>query len=146
MLDPWELPGGLLEIEEDVEGGLKREIREESGLEVAVGQIITIADHWEHNFKFRDRRALDIRIITLIYLCEKMGGEVRLNHEHVEFKWVTLAELADLPFLHSSERAIRVYLARRWPLWGFVLARLPDACLSIPRQRATCAFPKRNGT
>ncbi len=38
----WEPPGGQVELGEDIEMGLKREVREESGCEVEVGRLIGV--------------------------------------------------------------------------------------------------------
>jgi 8-oxo-dGTP diphosphatase len=38
----WEIPGGLLEMDEDLESGLKREINEETGIEIVVGKLVWV--------------------------------------------------------------------------------------------------------
>jgi hypothetical protein len=32
----------------------------------------------------------------IVYLCEKISGEVKLSHEHTEFKWATREETLKL--------------------------------------------------
>jgi 8-oxo-dGTP diphosphatase len=107
----WELPGGILEINEKIKEGLFREVEEETGLRVSVGDIFTIWDHWKEGFKLKDGRILDIRIIEIAFFCQKIGGELKLSDEHSQFKWATKEELKKLDFSLNSKSAIKEYLS-----------------------------------
>lgn len=106
----WELPGGLLEIDEGLKEGLIREVREETGLEISVGSVITAWDHWEHSFRFGDERVLDVRIVEIAFVCQRIGGRIVLSEEHSQLKWATRPELRRLDFAPNSKDAIRRYL------------------------------------
>jgi ADP-ribose pyrophosphatase YjhB (NUDIX family) len=80
----WTLPGGRLEINEKREDSLVREVLEETGLEVTVGEE---AGSW--NFKSSDSD--EERVLTN-YVCKIIGGKFRLSDESIEFKWVTPKE------------------------------------------------------
>jgi mutator protein MutT len=41
----WEFPGGAVEFGERLADALRREIREEYGIEIAVGELLDVADH-----------------------------------------------------------------------------------------------------
>ena len=41
----WEFPGGKVEFGERLADALRREIREEYGVEIAVGRLLDVADH-----------------------------------------------------------------------------------------------------
>lgn len=77
----WEPPGGVLEVDEPILDGLRREIAEETGLEVSVGQLSGVYKNM--------RRA----IIALVFRCEQSGGTLRLNSEVTEFGWMTPEEI-----------------------------------------------------
>ena len=41
----WEFPGGSVEFGEKLADALRREMREEYGIEIAVGELLDVADH-----------------------------------------------------------------------------------------------------
>lgn len=106
----WELPGGILEVDEKIKEGLIREVKEETGLIIMVGDLSAIYDHWKKGFKFKDGRILDIRIIEIAFSCQKVGGELELSDEHLRFKWATVEELKKLDFSINSKTAIKEYI------------------------------------
>jgi len=107
----WELPGGLLESDESLPDGLLREVREETGLLVAIGHMTAIWDHWTPGFKFRDGRVLDVRMIGIAFLCQRIGGDVQLSREHRRFGWMANHELRQLQFSQNSKFAVEKYLS-----------------------------------
>jgi 8-oxo-dGTP diphosphatase len=91
----WEFPGGKLDPGESPQEGLQREIREELGLEIRVGEIFDVVYHrydWG-------------AILLLAYRCEPLGGEIR-NLQVAEHRWVDPAELGDYPILPADRPLI----------------------------------------
>ncbi|MBX9946214.1 MAG: NUDIX hydrolase [Reyranella sp.] len=83
--DEWDLPGGRPEAGEDHRAALVREVREETGLAVEVGALLD-----EHVFEVLPQR--HVRIVA--YACTVQGdGDVTLSDEHLEVRWVALADL-----------------------------------------------------
>lgn len=80
----WELPGGGVEYGENIEKTLRREIKEECGLDVEVGFPITVDDYYMKSDK------KEIQRIEIIFLCKLLNPNqtVVLSHEHSEYKWV----------------------------------------------------------
>lgn len=106
----WELPGGLLGIGEGFEEGLVREVGEETGLEVAVGDVVAAWDRWERDFRLADGRVLDVRIVELVFAGQLVGGEMKLSEEHSQFKWASREELKRLNLPSDLTDAIRTHL------------------------------------
>jgi A/G-specific adenine glycosylase len=84
----WEFPGGTLEESDpDLPGCLQREIREELGVEVSVGEPFGVYKHAYTHFK-----------ITLhAYLCTLLDGVEPQTIESDELAWVDPAALAEYP-------------------------------------------------
>lgn len=80
--DHWEPPGGTFEFGETLVGGLRRELREELGLDAEVGPPVEAAyGGWI------DEDTAD-PLVSLIYRCETDERAVTLNHEHDDYEWV----------------------------------------------------------
>jgi 8-oxo-dGTP diphosphatase len=80
----WEPPGGVLELEESVESGLCREVREETGLTVRPAGLTGVYKNMPRG------------IIALVFRCEIVGGQLTLNDEVSGFQWATPDEVKDL--------------------------------------------------
>jgi 8-oxo-dGTP diphosphatase len=106
----WELPGGIVEIDEDLKQSLIREVKEETGLDISIDRFFDSFSHWLDNFKFNDGRVLNIRFIELAYFCKKISGKLELSEEHDNYMWATKKQLEELDFAINSKFAIKKYL------------------------------------
>ncbi|MFC6836870.1 NUDIX domain-containing protein [Halomarina ordinaria] len=80
--DGWEFPGGRLGVGERPLDGLRREVREETGLAVEVDRPVHTAA-W---------RSSGTNRFVVVYRCTTDGARVELSEEHVEHRWATPAE------------------------------------------------------
>jgi ADP-ribose pyrophosphatase YjhB (NUDIX family) len=83
----WDFPGGGLEGGERLEEGLRRELREELGLEDFTLGPVVHADEW-----FIEAR--DLHVIAVFYtgsISERQ--EHQLSYEHSDARWLTPAEI-----------------------------------------------------
>lgn len=87
MADKWEFPGGKLERGETPEACLWREMREEFGIDVAVGPLIGRNLHaYPHG-----------KIDLMAYRVTHLSGDFHL-HDHEEILWVRPADLESYDF------------------------------------------------
>jgi len=83
----WDLPGGRPDPGEDHRPALRREVREEAGLDVEVGPALE-----GHLFEVLPGRFVRIEA----FVCRLIGGPaITTSHEHEEARWVPLAELGE---------------------------------------------------
>ena len=83
----WEFPGGKIEFNEDLYTGLKREVIEETGLNVKIGNLL-----YATTFKTHPHRQL----VVISYLCAVDSDAVTLSAEHNDYAWVSKAQLRDM--------------------------------------------------
>ncbi len=108
----WELPGGLLEINEESKKGLLREVLEETGLNIKVWKIFSLQTFWLKDFKLQDARVVDTRVMALGYLCElsEANNKPKLSQEHSAFKWFDPKKIKKLQLALNSREIVKDYL------------------------------------
>jgi mutator protein MutT len=102
----WEFPGGKRESEETFEQCLVRELREELGIEVAVGELVESLTH-EY-----PEKTVHLRF----YRCQWTQHEPQ-PLGCPAFKWMTAAELKDYAFPAADARLLDK-LKHDTGLWG----------------------------
>ena len=97
----WEFPGGKLEPGEIPEVGLRRELKEELGLETSVGRFLG-------GFPYASAH-LDIELMA--FRVTILGGEIVLN-DHDEIRWVRTGDLGDFDFAKPDLPLVDLLLGR----------------------------------
>ncbi|MBY9001402.1 MAG: NUDIX domain-containing protein [Candidatus Heimdallarchaeota archaeon] len=80
----WEIVTGRLEADEAPNVGIVREVKEETSLDVEV--IMPI----DTGFFYRGSK--EFPMVFISYFCRFTKGEIKLDWEHTEYKWITLDE------------------------------------------------------
>jgi 8-oxo-dGTP diphosphatase len=104
----WSIPGGTLELGESLQEGVARELREETGLEVRVLELIEVFDRIfpdEISQTLGQSRHPRFHFVIVDYLCERISGEPRAGSDVTD---VALANEHELGQYHLTETATRV--------------------------------------
>jgi 8-oxo-dGTP diphosphatase len=94
-------PGGRLEPGEPFMEALRREVREECGLEVEIGRPVHV-DEWSPVIK-----GVPNHIVGMFLRCRPRPGEIRLSEEHDDYKWVRPEEADNFTLNVADRNAIR---------------------------------------
>ena len=105
----WGIPGGKIKWGEPSEAALRREIKEETSLNVTDIEFVLVQDCIHSREFYRDAH-----FVLLNYTCRCAGKpRVKLNHEAREFRWVTLAEAGKMKLNMPTRVLINAVMERR---------------------------------
>ncbi len=98
----WSIPGGMLELGEELAAGARRELKEETGLEVEPLAVLAVFDRI-----VRDGRRVRYHYVIVDYACRLKRGRLAPASDVLDARWV---RREDLPRYHLTGKATSVIL------------------------------------
>jgi ADP-ribose pyrophosphatase YjhB (NUDIX family) len=98
----WSLPGGRLELGETLEEGARREVREETGLEVEILGLAGVAELIDD----RAAGAEGLHYVLVDFSARVVSGVAVAASDAAEATWFDFRELADVPLWEETRRIV----------------------------------------
>lgn len=104
----WSIPGGLVELGEELSEGARRELREETGLDVEPLEVVAVFDRIMYGTKRnsvrrtakrprarvkKSRRRVRYHYVIIDYACRLKGGRLTPGSDVVDARWVRRVDL-----------------------------------------------------
>ena len=103
----WSIPGGLVELGEELTAAVRRELKEETGLRVEPLATIAAFDRIQ-----RQGRRVRYHFVIVDYLCRLKGGKLKPASDVLDARWVGRREL-DRYHLTETARSVVMDAFRR---------------------------------
>ena len=93
----WTIPGGLVELGENIEQAVIREVKEETGLNVCSPQLIDVVDH----ISYGERGSVKYHFVIVDYLVTVKSGKPKAASDADALKWVSFTEVEQYDLTES---------------------------------------------
>lgn len=105
-----DFPGGKIQAgETDFTQSIKREVREETGLEIEVGNVfitwcVSVRDGYKNAGK---------KVYLVGFRCTYLSGDIKLSNEHVDCKWVNKNNYKEVYEDNMTFKALEKYFEEK---------------------------------
>jgi 8-oxo-dGTP diphosphatase len=98
----WALPGGLVDVGERLEEAVRREVREECGIDVTVGPLLGVFEPIQRDADGRIR----YHYVVIDFLATYAGGDLVVGDDAADLRWAGADELDGYPLLPATRDMI----------------------------------------
>jgi 8-oxo-dGTP diphosphatase len=109
LKDTWSLPGGAVRQGEELGQAVKREIREECGIEIELHDLITLFEYIEHD----EKGCVRYHYIVFDFAAEYLSGRLEHSSDAHDARWVPINRLNEYPLTTAVYAAVTDALKHR---------------------------------
>jgi len=95
----WSVPGGAVELGETVRQAAQREVREETGLDVQIGEVVGVVDFISSDV----RGETEYHYVIVDFIGRNPRGMLRAGGDVSDVRWVSPEDMSSLPTTDSLE-------------------------------------------
>lgn len=99
----WSLPGGALDVGETLHAAVVREVREETGLDVAVVMLVEVVER----ITLDERGRVQYHFVIADYLCRPIGGVLASASDAEAVEWAALDDMDRFGLTATARDVIR---------------------------------------
>jgi ADP-ribose pyrophosphatase YjhB (NUDIX family) len=101
----WSIPGGLIEVGESLRDAAKREVEEETGVAVEIGDLLDVVENIVHDESGR----VKFHYVLVDFKAKPVSGDVEItpSSEALEAGWFTPEEIRNLPLTQTAIKLLR---------------------------------------
>lgn len=128
----WEYPGGQVEVGENLMEALQREIREESGIEVEVGELFCVSSNTCKYPGHSGVKEMPTKVM-FDFICRPVGGAECTSEETSEVGWFTPEEARSLIAAPALKERFEAYLSYQDRVTYLSYVTRPQYALHVKR-------------
>lgn len=98
------MPGGKVNEDECFSNALKREVKEECGLNIKIGKPFHVGE-WKISIPNKPKH-----IVGIYFFCFSTSDSIKLNEEFDSYKWINPQEYKKYDINFAAKRAFKDYL------------------------------------
>jgi 8-oxo-dGTP diphosphatase len=103
VVGEWSIPGGMLEIGETIFEGVRRELAEETGMDVRVVDLIEVFERISLDGEGKPK----YHYVVLDYFCEAIRGKASAGSDAGDVAWATEDSVGEYALSASANRVIK---------------------------------------